>query len=262
VKGLAGRTALVTGGTGLIGGEIARRLADEGARVFVASRSAEKADAWRAAQAAERRQRLLTCRLDLTDAASITRALDALASAGDLPDIFIAAASAREGLATPAAALGHGHFTGLFSADVAGHYLCARGIVERRAGRGEAAGASFVWLSSIYADVGVDHRLYPEGMAPTPITYAATKSAVRGLVRNLAAAWGGQGVRVNAVVSGGVQNPDRQPGDFAQRYAARTMLRRMARPEEIAAATVFLASHDASYVTGASLCVDGGFTAW
>lgn len=262
MKGIAGRTALVTGGTGLIGGEIARRLVDEGAKVIVASRTAEKADAWRSAQTPARLSNLRTCRLDLTDAASISRALDALAAAGDLPDILIAAASTREGLATPASELGHANFTGLFSSDIAGHYLCARGIVERRAGQDPAAGASFVWLSSIYADVGVDARIYPAGMAPTPITYAATKSAVRGLVRNLAAAWGGQGVRVNAVVSGGVQNPDRQPGDFAQRYAARTMLGRMARPEEIAAASVFLASHDASYITGASLCVDGGFTAW
>jgi NAD(P)-dependent dehydrogenase (short-subunit alcohol dehydrogenase family) len=99
-------------------------------------------------------------------------------------------------------------------------------------------------------------------MAPTPVTYAATKSAISGLVAYLAATWREQGVRVNAVVAGGVARPDRQPGDFARRYAAKTMLGRMARPDEIAAAVAFLASDDSSYVTATTLTVDGGFTRW
>ena len=258
MRGLNGSTALVTGATGVIGGAIARRLVDEGALVLVVSRSLEKAEAFIKREPG-RAQRLRACALDLCDGDSISAALETLERAGTFPEVMIAAASVREGLGTPVRELSHAHFTRLFAADVAGHYLCARGIVERLA---PGRAASFVWLSSIYADVGVDQRLYPSGMAPTPVTYAAAKAGVGGLVRYLAAAWGERGVRVNAVVSGGVQNPSRQLGDFVQRYAHRTMLGRMAQADEIAAVAVFLASAEASYITAQTVSADGGFTAW
>ena len=63
-------------------------------------------------------------------------------------------------------------------------------------------------------------------------------------------------------MAGGVRNPDRQNDDFVRRYSAKTMLGRLAEAGEIAAAAAFLASDDASYITGSSLVVDGGLTSW
>ncbi len=104
--------------------------------------------------------------------------------------------------------------------------------------------------------------IYPPGMASTPVQYAAVKGAALGLTRWLAAFWGARAVRVNAVVAGGIASGERQPEEFVRAYSRKTMLGRMASADEIASAVAFLASQEASYVTGECLVVDGGFSAW
>jgi NAD(P)-dependent dehydrogenase (short-subunit alcohol dehydrogenase family) len=99
-------------------------------------------------------------------------------------------------------------------------------------------------------------------MTPTPVQYSAVKAAAEGATRWLAAAWGERGVRVNALVAGGVASKQRQSSEFVKRYSEKTMLCRMALADEVASAAAFLASDEASYITGHCLVVDGGLTAW
>ena len=95
--------------------------------------------------------------------------------------------------------------------------------------------------------------------------YAATKAGILQMARALAAELGPKGVRVNAVAPGVVETPLTEPikddADWYQAYADRSILRRWAQPEEMVGATVFLASEAASYMTGAVIYVDGGWTA-
>lgn len=257
MKGLEGRVALVTGGTGLLGGAIAARLAAEQATVAITSRNLSKAKAW-AEQKENAAEKYLPVQLDLADEKSIRSCLDYIEEQASIPTIIVANASLREGVAAPFDSITHDSFTKMFEVDIAGHVLLLRHGVERLAGKP----ASIIFLSSIYGQVGVDHRIYPEGMAPTPVQYAAVKAAAESATRWLAAAWGERGVRVNALVAGGVASPERQPQEFVKRYSEKTMLRRMALADEVASAAAFLASDEASYVTGHCLVVDGGLTAW
>ncbi len=258
MKGLAGRVALVTGGSGLIGSAVVRRLLAEGTTVVITSRTAEKAESWAADQSVPGTAKLIGIPLELGDEQSIANALNHLAETVGIPTILIANASLRDGLATPFDELDHASFSRLYNVDVAGHFICARELIKQLAGQA----ASFVILSSIYAVNAVDQRIYPAGMAPTPPQYSAAKAALLSLTRTLAARWGEQGVRVNAVVAGGVRSSQRQSDEFVTNYSNKTMLNRMAQPDEIANAVAFLASDEASYITGESLMVDGGFSAW
>jgi NAD(P)-dependent dehydrogenase (short-subunit alcohol dehydrogenase family) len=256
MNGLQGQVALVTGATGLLGGAIALRLAMEGSTVAVASRDISKAERWVAENKGS--GKFIPLQLDLADEQSITNSLRYVTDQAGVPTVLVANASLREGLSVPFQQLTHSSFTNLFGVDIAGHILLAQRIVDALNG----LPASIIFLSSIYAQVGADRKIYPEGMSPAPVQYSAVKAAAEGTTRWLAAQWGNLGVRVNALVPGGIASPARQSLEFVKRYSDKTMLRRMAAADEVASAAAFLASDEASYVTGHCLVVDGGLTAW
>jgi NAD(P)-dependent dehydrogenase (short-subunit alcohol dehydrogenase family) len=118
-------------------------------------------------------------------------------------------------------------------------------------------------LCSIYGLVGPDQRIYQKSGEIErfkPVYYSVTKSGVLGLTKYLATYFAGKGIRVNAMTLGGIYNDhDRE---FLEAYSARTILGRMAEVNEMNGALLFLASDASSYMTGANLVVDGGWTAW
>jgi NAD(P)-dependent dehydrogenase (short-subunit alcohol dehydrogenase family) len=129
-----------------------------------------------------------------------------------------------------------------------------------RAGRG-----AIVNVGSIYGIVAPDQSLYEDRRRRgevffKPAAYAVSKSALYNLTRYLATYWAASGLRVNIVTFGGVRG--QQNPEFRARYCAKVPLGRMAEADEYVGAIIFLLSDAASYMTGANLVLDGGFTAW
>ena len=122
--------------------------------------------------------------------------------------------------------------------------------------------ASVINISSMYGRVAPDGRLYDRREQQSPFHYGPAKAGLEQLTRHLAAELGPQKIRVNALVPGAFPKPGEMPAGLEPNLAARTMLGRIGRACEIAGPLLFLAGPASTYVTGSSLVVDGGWTAW
>ena len=121
---------------------------------------------------------------------------------------------------------------------------------------------TIVNIASIYGIVGNDQRIYGNSKINSPVSYAAAKGGIITLTRYLAAYWYGKNIRVNTLTPGGVIDESYQSKEFIKKYSEKTILGRMARSDEYNGALLFLMSDASSYMTGANLIIDGGWTAW
>ena len=118
-------------------------------------------------------------------------------------------------------------------------------------------------VSSIYGIVGADQRIYGKSRLNSPAFYAATKGALVNFTRYLAAHWEGKNIRVNTLTLGGVFDEKlHKDKSFVKNYAKKTILGRMAQKNDYDGPLLFLSSDASSYMTGANLVVDGGWSAW
>lgn len=146
------------------------------------------------------------------------------------------------------------------SINLRGLFLCCKeiGEVMRKQNKGV-----IVNISSIYGIVGADQRIYGKSRLNSPAFYSATKGAMVNLTRYLAAYWRGKNIRVNTLTLGGVYDSKlHKDKEFVKRYSEKTILGKMANKEDYDGALLFLTSNASSYMTGANLIVDGGWTAW
>jgi len=255
---LTDRVAVVTGGAGQLGAEIARGLAERGARVAIFDIQTEEGE-----DGPTRR-----FRVDVTDRGAIERAADQVADGWDVPHVLVNAAALDSPPDAPAEEVGPFEdyplesFDEVMDVNVKGTLLCCQVIGARMAAAGRG---SIVNVSSIYGMLSPVQELYDfrrrEGETFfKPVAYSVSKSALYNLTRYLATYWAKSGVRVNTLTLAGIW--DDQPKEFLEAYTARMPVGRMAEAREVVGPVVFLASDAASYVTGANVVVDGGWSAW
>lgn len=123
-----------------------------------------------------------------------------------------------------------------------------------------AKGSSIVNVSSTYGNVSPNKNIYGQSGINSPVAYASSKAAIINLSRYMATHLAEKFIRVNTLSPGGVFN--HQSEEFVQNYEALTPLKRMATPQDYLGAIIFLLSDASSYMTGANLIIDGGWTAW
>lgn len=264
---LKGKTAIITGAVGILGTRFCRGLAEFGANVAVVDLDQE-----RCATAAGELERefgveAIGVACDVGDAASVTAMVDQVVSRfGEIHVLHNNAASKSADLDAFFASTEDyslHEWRRIMSVNVDGMFLVAQTVGKQMQKQG--TGGSIIQTASIYGLVSSDKRIY-EGsfymgrQISNPAVYSTSKAAVVGLTRYLAANWGDQKIRVNALVPAGVESG--QNDTFKQRYSARVPMGRMAQPDEMVGALVYLASDASSYVTGHCLVVDGGLSAW
>ena len=252
---LTGKTCMVTGAGGYLGGSMARGLAEVGGRIIVTDIDAARAEEVAAALPSPGGVEHFGIALNHMDAESAERIFaDAIKRAGGL-DVLVN--NGHEPMPHDWTDVTAEEFTRQL-ANATGYFILSR-MLRAHAVENKKK-ASIVMLGSMYGMVASYPECYEGVCAANSAAYQALKGGILQLVRHLAVYWAKDGVRVNAV-SPGPFPPPTAPAEMTKRLNAKTPMGRVGRPKELKGAVLFLASDAASYVTGHNLVVDGGWTA-
>jgi NAD(P)-dependent dehydrogenase (short-subunit alcohol dehydrogenase family) len=250
---LDGKTAIVTGGGRGLGRYMAEALSGAGANVILCSRKIEPLEEVRE-EIEARGGHALAIQGDVTDREDVERAVAAAQETFGSLDILVNNSGATWG--APPTEMPPEQFDRVLAVNVGGTFLMSQAVGRRMIERG--SGGTIINVASIAALVGGN----PDYMQT--VGYNASKGAVISMTRDLATSWAVHNITVNAIAPGWF--PTRMSGGLIERFEVRMLedipLRRFGKPEDLKGVVVFLASPAASYITGQTIVVDGGATAW
>ncbi len=249
---LTGQVAVVTGCSTGLGVQMAKALANQGAKIVAIARRKEKIDAVAKEIADTYKVETLAIQCDITDTEKVNAAVDSIMEKFGRIDIVIN--NAGTGAVAPAEDITDDQFNGELNVDLGGTFKVSRAVAKKA--MIPAKYGRIINIASMYGLVG-------NKVAPCS-PYHAAKGGVVNLTRGLAAEWGKYGINVNAICPGYFYSPltkETLDSDFFQQNAQTMIpLSRYGNEGELDSAAIFLASPASSYVTGVVLPVDGGYT--
>jgi NAD(P)-dependent dehydrogenase (short-subunit alcohol dehydrogenase family) len=244
------KVAVVTGGGGLIGKEIAQALADFGAKVYVAEIDPPNET--------KTSSNINFIKLNTTSEDDVKRVFKQITAEEGKLDILVTCAYPRtKDWGAMLEDVPFESWKENLNSQLGGTFICCREAAKKMKNSG---GGSIINLASTYGVVAPDFSVYEGTKMTMPVAYSAIKSGLIGLTRYFATYYAKNNIRANSISPGGIQ--DEQPDSFVNRYTKKTPLGRMGKASEIVGSVIFLASESSSYVTGQNLLIDGGWTAW
>ncbi len=251
---LGGKTAIVTGGGRGLGLHMAEALAEAGARLAICSRRKEQLEEAREHLERAGGRKVLALGCDVTDPEQVEEVVRRTVEDFGSVDIVVNNSGATWG--APPLEMPLERFDHVMRVNVRGTFLMSRSAARRMIERG--SGGTIVNVSSVAGLVGGDPRYMQT------VGYNASKGAIISMTRDLATSWAPHGIRVNAIAPGWF--PTRMSRGLIERHEQEMLedipMRRFGEPQDIKGAILFLASPASSYMTGQTVVVDGGLTAW
>jgi len=251
---LTDKVAYIAGGLGLIGTEITNAFAAAGAKTVILD-VADKKGKDSEKVLSDAGYRVYYENFDITELDSVENRIDTLVDKYNGIDVWVNTAyPATSDWANPVERLSLDSWRRNVDMHLNSYSWISRKVCMSMRDHG----GSVINMGSIYGVIGSDFTIYEGTEMTSPMAYAAIKGGIINLTRYLSSYFGKYNIRVNNICPGGIFN--HQDGVFVANYERKVPLKRMGRPEEIASTVLFLASDASSYITGATVMVDGGWT--
>lgn len=264
---LKGKTAIVTGGVGILGKPFCRGLAEFGANVAVIDLDESACKEFAEDLSSHYGIRSMGVACDVTSPQAVEEMVQRVVNFyGEIHILHNNAGGKSSDLNAyfaPFEEYSLDEWRNAMSVNIDGMFLVAQSVGKQMVK--QAKGGSIIQTASIYGIMAPDQRIYEGSFyhgreINTPAVYAASKAAVVGLTKYLATYWASKGIRVNCISPGGVESGQNE--EFKKRYSSRIPMGRMAQANEMVGALVYLASEASSYITGMNIVIDGGLNAW